>query len=201
MSGTYPDTPAPIAVSISSASPSMVSTSHALNVQARSRGAQRWAFVVTYPRGRTAAEIRALWAFLIAQKGRAGSFGFRFPTMFNRGVNNNAGVVNGSSQAGQAVITDGWAAGDIVAGGDFVTFGTQPKVYMATSDCVADGAGAMTLQIVPMLVTAPVNNAAVNLHRAVAPLTWTCGLTSDSVTIDINHCEKYGLEVELQERV
>lgn len=201
MSGTYPDTPAPISVSIASASPSMVSTSHALNVQTRSRGAQRWAFVVTYPRGRPSAEIRALWAFLIAQKGRAGSFGFRFQTMFNRGTNNNAGLVNGASQAGQSVVTDGWDAGDVVAAGDFVSFGTQPKVYIATADCVADGSGNMTLQIVPMLVAAPVNNAAVNLHRAAGPMTWTCGLTSDSVNIDINHCEKYGLEVELQERV
>lgn len=201
MSGAYPTTPAPISVSIASASPSMVSTSHALNMQTRTREAQRWAFTVEYPRGRPAAELRALWAFLIAQKGRAGSFTFKFQTMFNRGANNNAGLVNGGSQAGASVATDGWGAGDTVLAGDFVSFGSDPKVYIASADCTANGSGVMTLAIVPMLIKAPANNAVINLHTAAAPLTWTCGLTSDSVAVDINHCEKYGLEVELQERV
>ncbi len=201
MSGAYPTTPAPISVSISSASPSMVSISHALNVQTRTRNAQRWSFSVLYPRGRPAAELRALWAFLISQKGRAGSFTFQFQTLFNRGVNNGAGLVNGGSQSGQTVATDGWSAGDTILAGDFVSFGTDPKVYMATADCTANGSGVMALAIVPTLVTAPANNAAVNLHTRAAPLTWTCALTTDSVDIDINHCERFGLEVEIVERV
>lgn len=201
MSGTFPTIPAPIAVAISSASPSMVSTSHALNQQTRTRNAQRWSFTVTYPRGRPEAEIRALWAFLIAQKGRAGSFAFNFQTMFNRGVNNGAGLVNGGSQAGQSVATDNWTAGDWVAIGDFIQFGSDPKVYVTTADCYADSGGAMTLAIVPTLVVAPANNAAIKLHRRNAPLAWTVGLTSDAVSIDINQCEKYGLELELMERV
>lgn len=201
MSGTFPSTPKPIAVTVSSVAPSMVSTSHALNRQARTRNAQRWGFSLTYPKGLPRDELRALWAFLIAQKGRSETFTFYLPTMYNRGAGGGPGAVAGGSQAGAGVNTDGWVPGAAVMAGDFVSFGSHKKVYAVTADAAADGAGLLTLAIVPPLVQSPSDNAVVNLHSKAVPMAWTCALTTDSVQIDIDQCEQFGLELELEEVV
>lgn len=201
MSGTFPTSPLPIAVTVSSVAPSMVSTTHALNRQARTRNAQRWGFTLTYPRGLPSAELRALWAFLIAQKGRSETFTFYLPTMYNRGAGGGPGAVVGAGQTGPSVATDGWVPGAGIMAGDFVSFGSHKKVYAITADSVADGSGLLTLPIVPPLVQSPSDNYKVYLHAKGDPIGWTCALTTDAVQIDLNQCEQYGLEIELEEVV
>jgi hypothetical protein len=201
MSGTFPTTPEPISVTVSSVAPSMVSTSHALNRQARTRNAQRWGFSLTYPKGLPRDDIRALWAFLIAQKGRSETFTFYLPTMYNRGAGGGPGAVVGAGQTGPTVATDGWVPGAGIMAGDFVRLGNHNKVYMITADSAADSGGLMTLPIVPPLVQSPSDNYHVYLHAKDDPIRWTCALTSDAVQIDIDHCEQFGLQLELEEVV
>ena len=200
MPGTFPTTPRPFSVEISSLSPTVSSVAHNLRRQVRTRSVQRWAFRLVYPRGLPLAELRALWAFLVSQGGRAGTFAYSLPTHYNRGAGGGSPLIVGAGQVGASILTDGWpVSAAVLAAGDLVRFDLDSKVYMVTADISSNGSGAATLTIWPPLMKSPADNAAITLHTAAAPLSWTCAINDDDVRIDVNHCEKYGLEIELIE--
>lgn len=80
MSGTYPSTPAPASVTIESFEPSYKTTAHSLRRIVRSRGAQRWMFILKYTR-LTRAEWATLFSWLMTQGGEGGSFTFYPPVL------------------------------------------------------------------------------------------------------------------------
>lgn len=199
MSGTLPAEPAPIAIRVGQIAPAFVSVTHSLNRQVRTRNAQRWTFKVQWPR-RPAADMRDLVAFLQSQGGPAGSFAFALPTLFNRAAGAGTPLVNGASQVGASLITDGWFPGLVVLRrGDFLQLAGSAKVYQMTADATADGSGNATLSIWPPLIASPANNAAIALHELGAPISWTVALTSQDLAIDLDHCERHGLEIDLIE--
>ena len=62
MSGVYPTIPCFSSMRFSSATPTLVSWSHSLLRQSRSRGSQRWLIEAEYPPNLTRAEIAPLVA-------------------------------------------------------------------------------------------------------------------------------------------
>ena len=201
MPGTFPTTPRPISIEITSFFPTQSSVAHNLTRQVRTRNVQRFAFRLVYPRGLPVDEVRELWGFLVAQGGRAGTFAYALPTHANRGPGGGTPAVVGAVGALSSTVTsDGWTASTtVLRRGDLVQFSGHAKVYVLTANATSDGSGAATLSIIPPLMAALADNAVISLHTAAAPLSWTCALNSDEVRIDVNHCEKYGLEIELIE--
>ena len=74
-------------------------------------------------------------------------------------------LVNGASQTGRSLITDGWAAAKTLQKGEYIAFenGSYRELHMATADAVSDGTGNMTISIVPAIRISPANNAVILL--------------------------------------
>lgn len=78
-------------------------------------------------------------------------------------------LVNGASQSGSSIITDGWTAGDVLNAGDVISFVSsttpvnslnpasyqstgQPAQFVVTATTTADGSGNMTIPVAPAIV-------------------------------------------------
>jgi hypothetical protein len=75
-------------------------------------------------------------------------------------------LVNGASQTGASLITDGWAAGYVIPKGKWFSVSVSSLLYLyqTTASTTASGGGAATLPIRPMLRASPADNAALNIN-------------------------------------
>ena len=73
-------------------------------------------------------------------------------------------LVNGASQTGRSLITDGWPVSTTVLyAGQYVTIGNQ--LLQLTADVVSDGSGAATISFEPPIRTSPADNAAIEFKN------------------------------------
>lgn len=183
MSGTYPTTPAPAAVTFESFEPSYKTTAHSLRRIVRSRGAQRWMFVIKYTR-LTRAEWATLFSWLMTQGGEGGSFTF-YPPVLGEVQGDAAGtpLIKTTTAAGQTSIpSKGWTAGHtVLKAGDFIKFASHAKVYMMTADAVADGSGEVSLAIRPILVEAVTADEAITASS----VPFTVSLDQDTLEAEL----------------
>ena len=67
-------------------------------------------------------------------------------------------LVNGASQTGKQLITDGWALSTtVLSAGDRIQVGSQ--YFEIKEDATTDGSGNVTLEIMPAIRTSPADNA------------------------------------------
>ena len=156
---SFPTSPVPSNITISSLNPTYVSVTHSLKRQVRTRGGQRWSLSATFP-PLTRTDFAPLWAFVQKQKGQFGTFSFTPPIYGNSSgtatgtllVNNSAGYIAGSS----TITVDG-LTGTLKAG-DFIKFAGHDKVYTVVAD------GNTSLIIEPVLQKPVVNNEAITYN-------------------------------------
>lgn len=136
-----------------------------LNPEVQENQGQRWLFDVQLPimNGDDAAEWEA---FFLSLNGRAGTFLMGDPLRaVARGVATGSPQVNGGSQSGQSLITDGWTSGvtNILKKGDWIQIGTgsTARLYRQLVDLNSDGSGNATLTLWPniTLSNSPADNA------------------------------------------
>lgn len=119
----------------------------------------RWALTATLPpmKRETAATWQAFFTQLRGLSGRfyAGDPGAKIP----RGTALGSPLVNGGSQTGVSLVTDGWTPSQSQAlrPGDYFQVGTELKMVVATT--VVNGAGAATITFEPPLRSSPADNA------------------------------------------
>ena len=185
---SYPTTPKPSKISISSDSVSFVSVTQNLRRQTRTTGAQSWSFELSYP-PLNRSDFAPLWALIISQKGQYSSFAY-IPTIYGNTsgsatgtllVNNGAGYVIGSS----SIACDG-LTGTLKAG-DFIKFNGHDKVYMLTADATT------TLTIEPSLITALVDNEAVTYNSV--PFTMALDDNVQKMTADNSGFTSYKVKL------
>lgn len=106
---------------------------------------------------RQGASGRSLSAFLAQMRGPTTRFLFDEPSIRQNGSYGTP-LVNGGSQTGNTLVTDGWSSEGLLAG-DFFSLGsdTGTRLYQLTAD-VTPAAGAATLQFVPALRSSPADN-------------------------------------------
>jgi hypothetical protein len=166
MSGTFPTSPVPADIKVSSFTPTLVSQTQSLKRQVRRRGGQRWSFDVNFP-PMTRSEFAPVYAFCIAQRGQYETFTFVPPVVsVPQGTATGTPLVNTAHTVGDTTIaTDGWTTStQILKAGDFIKFANHSKVYMVVSDCSSDGTGAATLVIEPPLMAALSDNEAITAN-------------------------------------
>jgi len=202
MSGTYPTTPAPIAVDYTMLTPTFVSETHSGRVQSRDRGAAGyWQMEFHYP-ALTRAQFGPLWAFLIQQKGRAETFQVVNPALTWLGSNQSALITVGTQSAGDTSFVAGAFAvsGDQINAGDIVSIGSAPKKVYTSLEDVQAGGGNQTVNIYPALVRDTSAVELVNYKPANVP--FTVSLMSDFTTVSVDHCLIHGgLTVAMRERI
>ncbi len=182
-SNSYPSSPAPIEATVSSFAPTYASVTHGLQRQVRSRGAHAWRIDLRYG-GMTRAGFSPLWAFLVKQGGQLGTFDFALPGLTLRGAGGGTPRVNGGTQTGTSLITDGWPNSTaVLLPGDFIQIENYTKVYQVTDTVTSDGSGNATIPIYPALRTSPTDNLGI-----VTSVLFRCALGSDSLDVDWSQC-------------
>lgn len=133
------------------------------DMQTLSLPGARW--VATYTlTTRKREEMADITAFLTNLNGMAGRFYGYDPAATNpRGIGTGSPLINGSSQTGKSIITDGWTTSQtgILKAGDYFTVNSELK--MVTADCNSDGSGNATIAFSPALRDSPVDNAAITV--------------------------------------
>lgn len=192
----YPTTPTPMAATVTSFSPTLVSVTNSLRRQVRSRGVQVWQLDLMYG-AMTRANFAPLWSFLVSRAGQASSFTVSLPGLGTpRGTAAGSPVVNGSGQSGTALITDGWTINSgVLKKGDFIEIEGDKKIYQVTADATSNGSGQATLSLFPALRKSPGDN--VTIHTDVV---FTCALASDQLPVNFDQClHARGFDVSLIE--
>ena len=72
-------------------------------------------------------------------------------------------LIDGASQTGATLASDGWTEGDGLNAGDYIAFenGTFRELHIVTAECFADSNGDMTIAIAPNIRRSPSDNAAI----------------------------------------
>jgi hypothetical protein len=100
-------------------------------------------------------------SFFDQLEGRANTFyGFDPDCKTPRGFGGGTPLVNGVSQTGSSLVTDGWPASKtVLKAGDY--FGVNGELKRVTADCASDGSGNATISFKPALRASPGDNSAV----------------------------------------
>jgi len=200
MSGAFPTTARQPSspVIIRSVTPTRVSTSHSMKRQARSRGAQRFGFRLSW-RNLKRAEYQIIDAFLSAQRGQFENFTIILP-IHSAPLGSWAGVpvVNGANQSGRNLSVSGFAALQTVAkAGDFFKLASGAKVYKLTQDAVSDAVGIATLVFEPALIATPSNGESITSTN----VPFTVALASDMQESPVRSGGTYDIDVDVVEDV
>lgn len=107
-------------------------------------------------------------AFLLALNGPTGTFLMGDPAARTpRGTATGTPRVNGASQTGQTLITDGWTINitNILRKGDYIQLGN--RLYKVLLDVNSDGSGNATLDIWPRIRESPADDTAITTNNTV----------------------------------
>ena len=163
MSGTFPSSPAFNSLEVNSIQPTFVSRTISGRRQARQIAGQYFSMTATFP-PMTRAQFAPIDAFIMKQRGQYETFQLVLPVL-STGLGSPAGtpLVNGASQTGRSIITDGWTNNiQIFKAGDYLKFVNHGKVYKVTADVSShETLGTATIAIEPALITSPVNDSAI----------------------------------------
>jgi len=198
MSGTFPSSPAPRDVTISSNQNTIVSTTVSGRRQARQIDGQRFRITVRFP-AMSRTEFAPILAFIMKQRSQLESFQYTPPTLDDSlGVASGVISVNGAISAGvTSVAIDGMAnnTSGVFKAGDFFRFTGQSKVYMCVADVNSNGSGQGTLTFEPPLRS----NVADNTVLIYSNVDFTVGLTNDVQEFNVGTENYFQYEVDLIE--
>ena len=112
-------------------------------------------------------------AFFLNCQGSVNTFnGFDPDCKSPRGAATGTPLVNGASQTGTSLITDGWSASiTVLKAGDY--FSVNGELKMMTADASSDGSGNSTLNFMPALRSSPADDAPITTNRPSCTMTLT----------------------------
>lgn len=165
----FPRTKQPASVSPFSVPGPLISHGHSGKDQRRATLQIGRSWTETWPPLRADdADVQALLTFIRRHWASGDSFTIAHLATPGSGLDpNGAGggtpVVNGASQTGTSLVTDGWSTGvtDVVKTGDVIKISGLTPLYEITADANSDGSGNATLSIYPSIPTgsSPADNA------------------------------------------
>ena len=198
MSGTFPSSPAPRDVAISTNQNTIVTTTASGRRQARQIDGQRFRLRLRFP-VMTRTEFAPILAFIMKQRSQMESFQYTPPSVDDAlGVASGVISVNGAISAGvTSVAIDGMAnsTSGVFKAGDFFRFTGQSKVYMVVADVSSNGSGQGTLTFEPPLRS----NVADNAVLIYSNVDFTVGLTGDIQEFTIGTENYFQYEIDLIE--
>lgn len=166
--------------------------------QAQVSGGQQWAGTVSLPPMNRASGEPWL-AALISLNGMEGSFlAGDTANLAPRGIGTGVPLVNGASQTGYDLVTDGWTISQagIMKAGDWLQLGTgsTARLYKVMADANSDGGGNATLTLWPKLRSSPANNAAITVNSPKGRF-----MLAEDIEWSIDEAKVYGLSFEIVE--
>lgn len=155
---------------------------------------QKWALDFSFPPLRRS-DASVLTSFLLSLNGRQGTFTYGPSASFPiQGNTYQDGAVNGGSQTGKSIVTDGWPVNmdTILKAGDYV--GINGYLYQILTDVDSNSSGQATIDIWPNLRSAS-DNAVISITSP----TTTFRLTSANIEYSIDIAINYGVEFSAME--
>jgi hypothetical protein len=144
------------------------------------------------------AEAEDFVGFLLALNGQKGTFTFSDPDYSEpRGTALGTPLINGASQTGSTIVTDGWtpSQGSLLLRGDWIQIGSY--MYKIAQDASSDGSGNATLEVFPNLRSSPADNAAITTSSP----TGLYRLSSNMMTWSVNDLMHYGISITIREAI
>ena len=161
---TYPSTPKPQGMSWRLVMPAQTNVSDWTGRrQTIASGRGWWECQVTFPPIVGTTNVNAWRAFIAKSRGKANDFQVPVdPTAQSSAV--ATPLVNGASQTGRTLSTDGWpVSSTVLQAGQFVTINNQ--LLQLTENVTSNGSGVATLTFEPPVRTAPSDNAAIEFKN------------------------------------
>ena len=139
-------------------------------------------------------------SFLLKLNGSYGTFLLGDPNGATaRGVATGTPLVNGASQTGNELVTDGWTTSTtgILKAGDYIQIGSgaAAKLHKVLDDVDSDGSGNATITIWPDLRSAPSDDAAIVVSGAKGVFR----LSTNQSDWDVNEASIYGMTFPARE--
>lgn len=139
-------------------------------------------------------------SFLLKLGGSYGTFLLGDPNAATpRGVATGTPLVNGASQTGQELVTDGWTTSTtgILKAGDYIQLGSasSAQLYKVLDDVNSNASGQATLTIYPDLRSSPLDNATITVSNAKGVFR----LSNGQQSWDINEASVYGITFPARE--
>lgn len=198
MAGSLPTTPEFRTIDFMSIHPVTKSMSNSGRSFRRITGGHRFKFTLDYNDSLTRDQYEPLFAFIQKQKNSFDTFTVTLPDKVTpRGVATGSPLVNGASQTGSSIITDGWSASvtGIMKAGDILKFSGHTKVYMVTDDANSNGTGQATINISPALMSSPADNEIIT----VVSVPFTVHLVDDALRYKGKPGGFYNIEISVEE--
>lgn len=141
-------------------------------------------------------------AFLLKLNGREGQFLLGDPNAEHpRGVATGTPRVNGATQMGSSLVTDGWTASTsgILLAGDYIQTGSglTSRLHKVLDDVDSDAGGNATLDLWPRLRESPADNDLLTVSGAKGLF----ALADNRMEWDIEGAMKYGISFAAVEDV
>lgn len=172
------------------------------SVQTRELPGAKWAATLTLPPLVGQAQAAPWRSFLVQLRGSANRFLVGDPDHTSpRGIGTGTPLVNGGSQTGNSLVTDGWTTGQtgIMLEGDYIQFTNgdgNEELHMVVADVNSDGGGNATLTIEPSIRSSPANNAAITVTSASCEMAL---LDDEQAFWDAEHLDLYGISFAAEE--
>lgn len=197
MSGSCPTSPYPASITLRSRTRNLVNTALSGKRYSRSFGMQLWEIDAVYP-PMTREQFDPIYAFALSQDGGYGTFTFSAHDRATpRGSAGGSPLVNGGSQTGTSLVTDGWphsTTGNLLPG-DIITLGGSTKVYMVMSSVDSDSSGNATISLNTNLVSSPANNAVITISG----VSFTVGLSTEIEEMKVGEANIYQYTLSMVE--
>lgn len=197
---TLPTTPAPRSLTLVPRSAVSVTESpFTFSQQVYAWKGQQWTGRVEYP-PMTAAQAEPLVSALNSLNGREGTFYMRLAAYKTlRGSGGGNPLVNGGSQTGYDLVTDGWpnSTNGVLKAGDFIKLdgGSVYRLHKVMADVNSNGSGQATLTLWPKLRESPSDNQGIYMGGSVYG---TFRLTKE-IEWSIDEAKLYGLGFDFVE--
>ena len=147
---------------------------------------QQWTADVTLAT-LTRADAEVWNAFLLSLNGYQGTFLLGDPAGVNpRGVGTGTPLVNGGTQSGNELVTDGWSDSitNILKAGDWfhMVVNSRYRLHKVLQNTNSDGSGNATLTIWPSLRESPPDNTSLVINNAQGQFRLSAPATDWSIT-------------------
>lgn len=190
---TFPSTPKPNGMSWRLVMPAQTNVSEWTGRrQTIASGRGWWECQLSLPPIVGTTNVNAWRAFIAKSRGKSNDFQIPVdPTAQSSAV--ATPLVNGASQTGRTLATDGWpVSSTVLVAGQFVTINNQ--LLQLTENVTSNGSGVATLTFEPPIRTAPSDNAAIEFKNPYCLMYMV-----EEPTLSVENGYVYSLSLNLRE--
>ena len=150
------------------------------------------------------ANAALLRSFFAQLRGQANKFKLQIPgiNIPQSGYVGATGNVNGASQTGNSLVTNGWSNSTLILkAGDYFTINNTDELKLVTADATSDGSGNLTINFEPAIRTSPTTATALSIGNASIPYVLLASDDDSAASFDVSPPVRYDMVLNATECV